>query len=163
MSSNNNGANTPNFASSVDVDLQKGFLVIGIVLAFLTALVVLRFCCVQFIDIVIMRDTDSLIRSLSQTRRYIFPWWHLRTHAQEEDAANNDESEFTMEILLTGLTRQQKQELLSSILASKVSSGRNLLPQTVIFKYCTCQHTFLLRTHYECNIFLKKRSQRRKI
>jgi hypothetical protein len=125
MSSNTAGvAATPDFASA-DVDLKKGFAVIGIVLAFLLALVVLRFGCIVFIDIVILQDSDSLVRTLSEIRRYLLPWSHPRTQPHDmsspHSAMTNEAELVTMDKLLTGLTPQQKQELLSSLLASKAS------------------------------------------
>jgi hypothetical protein len=125
--SSNTGATPPDLATA-DLDLKKGFAVVGIVVAFMLAMVVLRFGCVLFIDVAILGESaDSLIRPLSEIRRCIFPWWHPRTQPQDlsspqENSRNNETELVNMDRLLMGLTPQQKQELLSSILASKVSS-----------------------------------------
>jgi hypothetical protein len=123
----NSGGLTPDFSES-DVDIKKGFGIVGIVFLFLMTLVILRLGCNFFIDVVILRDNESLIRAASQLRRVSYPWWHPRTQPQGAPAVPTPSSPtsttelVSMDRLLMGLTPQQKQELLASILMSKVSA-----------------------------------------
>jgi hypothetical protein len=102
-------------------------------------LVVLRIGCNVCIDIVILRDSDSLLKTLSELRRAIFPNWHPRTQPQDilsmqqqggatngssrdvEGGGNNGVELMNMDRVLAGLTPKQKQDLLVSVLPSKVS------------------------------------------
>ena len=115
------------FASDSDVDIQEGLKIVGIVMVFLFILMLLRVCCIVFIDVAILRDFGSLMRIFSEFRRTFCPWWHPRTQPEENDdiqeAAASGDPEVTVisiDDLLVGLTQQQKQELLASILSSKV-------------------------------------------
>lgn len=134
MSSSGSGSNTPDFSNS-DLDLKKGFALVGIVLLFLCCLVVCRFGCNLCIDVVILRDNGSLIRALSEIRRWFFPRWHPRvvivdlptTTTPASSPGPEAELELVnMDRLLSGLTPKQKQELLASILTSKIASEQDM-------------------------------------
>lgn len=113
--------------------LQTAAQIVGIVFAFCAVMVVLRFLINTGIDLAILRDSSSLIRCLSQIRRFICPWWHPRTQPQDLYGANGAEAENTtledveaasrdmhMLHVLSGLTRKGRYDLLSSLLGSKV-------------------------------------------
>jgi hypothetical protein len=108
-----------------DDDIALGLTVVGITIAFLFGMVICRCGCNIFIDVIILRDTDSLLRSLSEFRRRVIPCWHPRTQPQEVIASGEESSTREIEIIsmdrvLSGLTPLQKQELLSSILTSRI-------------------------------------------
>jgi hypothetical protein len=152
-SSNSGGVGGFSSSSSSDVDVKKGMGIIGMVLAFLIFLVILRFGCNIFIDVAVLRDSDSLGRTVSEIRRCLFPWWHPRTQPQdlsslspttrnqERNSRNNNnnytidgrrESELVnMDQLLMGLTPPQKQELVASILTSKVRNKKYLYKKQI--------------------------------
>jgi hypothetical protein len=113
------------FGPSADVDIHKGFKVVGIVLGFLFFLIVLRICCIGFIDFAILGDTESLTRFFSELRRRLCPSWHPRTQPQGvamPTIPGTPETDIiTIDVLLTGLNKQEKQDLLASILTSEVS------------------------------------------
>ena len=120
MSSNGVAADPSQF------DFRKGLAVIGVCIAFLATLVVLRFGCNIFIDLAVLQDSGSLIRALSEIRRKLIPWWHPRTQPQQSSSqiitspASADEL-INMDRVLAGLTPHQKKELIGSILTTKVS------------------------------------------
>jgi hypothetical protein len=119
MSSDTSSVNT----DQIDVDIQKGFTIVGIVMLFLIVLVILRYGCNIFIDVVILRDSVSLMRTLSEIRRKFVPWYHPRTQPQAMPRSADVESGqelINMDRILTGLTPQQKKDLLASILTTKV-------------------------------------------
>jgi hypothetical protein len=127
-----------------DNNLARGLMLVGIVLLFLFGLVALRLVCNMFIDVAILRDDRSLMRSLSELRRMVCPCWHPRTEPQQQDGGRNRTTTATravpaagaaaatemvnMESLLAGLTPAQKQDLLASILNNKVRAADLLLP-----------------------------------
>jgi hypothetical protein len=107
--------------------------IVGIILAFLLAMAVLRFFINTTIDYAVLRDSSSLVRQLSQLRRCLCPWWHPRTEPQEHigetvegvsAAIGNDANQGRMEIhmiqMLAGLTTQERYELLATLFQSKV-------------------------------------------
>jgi hypothetical protein len=139
-------------SSSSDVDIKQGMAIVGMVLAFLVFLVILRFGCNICIDLAVLRDSDSLLRTLSEIRRCLFPWWHPRTQPQDlsslsptrNQGSNShntiDGREFelvNMDQLLMGLTPPQKQELVASMLTSKVSKVTKMI-------YALGKHTLTL-------------------
>ena len=103
----------------------------GIILVFLFFLVALKLLCNMFIDVVILRDGDSLLRTMSEVRRLLCPCWHPRTEPSNTTSATemqatttrtrNNES-IDMENLLVGMTPEQKKELLAATLTSKVAT-----------------------------------------
>jgi hypothetical protein len=101
----------------VDVDIKKAFSIVGIVVLFLIILVILRYCCNIFIDVVILQDSASVLR------RFV-PWYHPRTQPQGATQGSADvesgQELINMDRILTGLTPQQKMDLLASILTTKV-------------------------------------------
>lgn len=115
-------------------DAKVGMIIVGIVLLFLFCMVVLRYGCNLLIDIFVLRDGDSLVRTISELRRLLCPCWHPRTEptavgvgaggaGDAGGSGNNDggtDESVSMETLLTGLTQKQKQELLASVVPSKV-------------------------------------------
>jgi hypothetical protein len=120
---------------NVDVDIQKVFMVVGFVMLFFIFLLILRYGCNMFIDVVIMRDSASFMRTLSEIRRRFVPWYHPRTQPQQEQeqqattiqqtssSADGESGQelINMDRILSGLTPQQKKDLLASILTTKVS------------------------------------------
>lgn len=105
-------------------------------MAFLAVLVLLRVGCNVCIDIVILRDSDSLMKTFSDLRRAIFPNWHPRTQPQDIPSqqrttngsrdiggggSSNGVELMNMDRVLAGLTPKQKQDLLVSVLSTKVS------------------------------------------
>jgi hypothetical protein len=118
-----------------DSDAKVGMLIVAIVLLFLFCLVLLRYGCNILIDVCILRDGESLMRTVSELRRWFCPCWHPRTEptsggiggtggiAIETTTINNSDGRVaTMETLLSGLTSKQKQKLIASIVPCKVSS-----------------------------------------
>jgi hypothetical protein len=109
-----------------DDDIALGLTMVAITMAFLFGMVICRFGCNIFIDVIILRDTDSLLRSLSEFRRRVIPCWHPRTQPQElitsgeESSSTREPDLITMDRVLSGLTPLQKQEFLSSILTSRI-------------------------------------------
>jgi hypothetical protein len=110
-------------------DILRGLVLVATILLFLFCLVALRLFCNVFIDVIILGDGRSLMRSLSELRRSIFPSWHPRTQPDDStqhgggrnQEGNNATTELIdMESLLSGLTPSQKQQLLESIVNSKV-------------------------------------------
>ena len=108
----------------VDVDIKKAFSIVGIVVLFFMFLVILRYGCIIFIDVVILRDSASLMRTLSDLRRKFVPWYHPRTQPQGATQGSADvesgQELISMDRILSGLTPQQKKDLLASILTTKV-------------------------------------------
>jgi hypothetical protein len=108
----------------VDVDIKKAFSIVGIVVLFLIMLVILRYGCNIFIDAVILQDSASLMRTLSSIRRRFVPWYHPRTQPQGATQGSADveggQELINMDRILSGLTSQQKKDLLASILTTKV-------------------------------------------
>lgn len=124
-------------------DMARGLMMVGVVILFLFSLVAVRLMCNVFIDIAILGDAPSLMKILSEIRRMICPCWHPRTEPQQDNNNNNRrrdsgridrtatagasrsvlpvETEIVnMHSLLAGLSPEEKQELLASILNSKV-------------------------------------------
>jgi hypothetical protein len=136
--SGSTGVPSSSMVDTSGVDFKTAFMLWGIVMAFLVVLVVLRIGCNVCIDIVILRDSDSLLKTLSELRRAIFPNWHPRTQPQDirsaqpqggltnrssrdvEGGGNNGVELMNMDRVLSGLTPKQKQDLLVSVLPSKV-------------------------------------------
>jgi Na+-transporting methylmalonyl-CoA/oxaloacetate decarboxylase gamma subunit len=108
----------------IDIDIEKGFMVVGIVILFLIFLVILRYGCNICIDIVILQDSASFMRTVSDIRRRFVPWYHPRTQPQQAMPTSADvesgQELINMDRILTGLTPQQKKDLLASILTTKV-------------------------------------------
>ena len=134
MSTNpSNAVNFGNALSNEEGDnVRRGLALVGIILVFLFLLVVLKLMCNMFIDILILRDGDSLMRTLSEIRRLLCPCWHPRTEPssttgntemQATTSAttgnNNHSDRIDMENLLVGMTPDQKKELLAATLTSK--------------------------------------------
>jgi hypothetical protein len=125
--SSGGGSSSDLFASSSDVDIHEGFKIVGIVLGFLFFLVVVRICCIGFIDLAILGDSGSLMKFFSELRRWFLPCWHPRTQPQQVPTApipgTAEPGVITIDQLLMGLNKQEKQELVASILTSKVREG----------------------------------------
>lgn len=125
------------FVEERDLDIQNAFKIVGGVLLFLIILVVIRFVVNMFIDLAILRDADSMIRALSQIRRFFCPCWHPRTQNlvpsptdSSVDRANNSAQErveetipgqMTIGRLLGNLTSEQRQLLISKVIPTQVS------------------------------------------
>lgn len=122
------------YAESRDMDIENAFKIVGVVLLFLVLMVVLRFVVNMFIDLAILRDADSMIRALSQVRRFFCPCWHPRTQnlnpspSDSLDAGNARRTEveispnqITIGRLLGNLTSEQRQLLVSKVIPTHVS------------------------------------------
>jgi hypothetical protein len=131
-------------------DIELGLTLVGIVMLFLFALVALKLCCNVMVDVIILRDRESLMQSISQMKRFICPWWHPRTEpAAPQSAEEGNISDglqrtsmnslnslnIDMENLLVGMTPHQKQQLLASILTSKSATESDIFA----WKTCTSQ------------------------
>jgi hypothetical protein len=131
-------------------DAKVGLALVGIVLLFLFALVVLKLCCNLMIDVIILRDGECLLRTISQIKRFVCPWWHPRTEPTRRQSAEEGSSRdrqqriavnsadslpIDMENLLVGMTPKQKQHLLASILTSKSATESDIFA----WKTCTSQ------------------------
>ena len=129
-----------------DSDVKKGMILVAIVILFLFCMILLRFGCNLLIDVCILRDGESFMRTVSEVRRWFCPCWHPRTEPAaiannhinngsgtdiEMNSNNNangngdNRGVVTMESLLSGLTAKQKEHLLASIVPCKVRE-RNL-------------------------------------
>ena len=127
----------------IDVDVVKGLTLIGIVVLVLFTLILLRFGCTICIDLVILRDSDSFMRSISEVRRIILPWIHPRTqpssprtpttispsdnYDEENGRATTELTTIDMDYVLAGLTIQQKQSLVEEVLTTTVRFTRKCL------------------------------------
>jgi hypothetical protein len=130
-------------------NMKVGLALVGIVIAFLFSLVVIKTFCNIMIDIVVVRDGYSLMRTLSELRRLLFPNWHPRTEPsspQEQDGRNvTNQSRIgmgtpiergfiDMDNLLMGMTAHQKKDLIAAILTSKAATKSDI----VSWKISTC-------------------------
>mmetsp|Transcript_23807 Transcript_23807/g.38794 ORF Transcript_23807/g.38794 Transcript_23807/m.38794 type:complete len:279 (-) Transcript_23807:1001-1837(-) len=130
-------SNNFSLVKSDNDDAKIGLVLVGIVLLFLFCLVALKLCCNIMIDIIILRDGDSVVRTLSKLRRRFCPCWQPRTGPASPPSLqqrNNDPTNNTnqgtiidMDNLLAGLTPGQKKELLASILTSKTATDNDIL------------------------------------
>lgn len=127
MSSDTSSVNVDN----IDVDIKKAFSIVGIVVSFLMFLVILRYGCNIFIDVFILRDPASLMRAFSDIRRKFVPWYHPRTEPQgamqESADVESGQELINMDRILSGLTPQQKKDLLASILTTKIVTLEDIL------------------------------------
>ena len=129
------------FVDDRDLDIENAFKIVGGVLLFLIILVVIRFVVNMFIDLAILRDADSVIRALSQIRRFFCPCWHPRTQnlnqspADSTDAVNNSAQhsvtenvpgQMTIGRLLGNLTSEQRQLLISKVIPTQVSRQKSV-------------------------------------
>ncbi|KAG7338328.1 ring finger domain containing protein [Nitzschia inconspicua] len=120
---------------------KLGLVLVAIVLLFLFTMVALKLCCNMMIDVMVLRDADSFMRTVSQLRRTLCPWWHPRTEASTLQHGNNassldlpprstghssDTLRIDIENLLVGMTPDQKKQLLASILPCKTVSEPDL-------------------------------------
>lgn len=121
-----------------DSGFQKSLQVIGIILLFVAVMGAVRFLLNCLIDLAVLRDTEPLMRQLSQVRRWVCPWWHPRTQPQQQQgqemttstSSPDNNGTLDMDRLLAGLTPSQKQELLASLLKVKVRVIFGLLDTT---------------------------------
>mmetsp|Transcript_23580 Transcript_23580/g.65850 ORF Transcript_23580/g.65850 Transcript_23580/m.65850 type:complete len:268 (-) Transcript_23580:168-971(-) len=109
-------------SNEYDMDIENGFRVVGIVFAFLVVMVLLRFGVNMCIDAAVLRDQDSLMRTIGEFRRKICPWWRPRT----QPAQPPETQLVTMDQLVRGLNAEQKKELFSTILQSKVVTSDDI-------------------------------------
>jgi hypothetical protein len=132
-----------------DNDAKKGMIIVAIVLLFLFCIVALRHGCNLLIDVFILRDYDQspVVRTVSKIRRWICPCWQPTTPDTGPDVEiaatnsdNNTQETVTMDMLLAGMTSKQKQQLVASIVPSKVSMTfsdewrpEGAKPQLVVF------------------------------
>ena len=132
----------------IDVDVVKGLTLIGIVVLVLFTLMLLRFGCTICIDLIILRDSDSLIRSISEVRRIFLPWIHPRTqpssprtptttspgddYDEENGGATTELTTIDMDFVLSGLTNQQKQSLVEEVLTTIVRFSPKCLSCAIV-------------------------------
>ena len=128
------GGDPDSGSQGIDVDVVKGLTIIGIVVAVLFTLILLRFGCNICIDLIILRDFDAFMRSISKARRIVLPWFHPRAQPHQQHGRGDDHDEengnvdgvvtelttIDMDQVLTGLTPQQKQGLVEQVLTTKV-------------------------------------------
>jgi Ring finger domain len=117
-------------------NVKLGLSLVGIVLLFLFTMVALKLCCNIIIDVVILRDGDSLMRTVSQLRRTVCPWWHPRTEPTTPQSGENNSVpsqqrsavnvRVDMENLLVGMTPAQKKQLLAAILPCKAVTEQDV-------------------------------------
>lgn len=128
-----------------NAQLQKWFQVLGVLLSFLLAMAILRVAVNCLIDVTVLRgdSSSSLLRQVSQLRRWFCPWWHPRTQPQEQElppqppsqeAADGRNSQrrysqrdAALDRVLMGLTPSEKRELLTSLLQSQIASEEDVL------------------------------------
>ena len=133
------GGDPDSGSNGIDVDVVKGLTIIGIVVAVLFTLILLRFGCNICIDLIILRDFDAFMRSISKARRIVLPWFHPRTQPQHGRGDDHDEeygnvdggvtelATIDMDQVLAGLSPQQKQSLVEQVLTTKVRVKRTCL------------------------------------
>jgi hypothetical protein len=117
-------------------EFQRWLQVLGVILAFLVVMAILRFGINCLIDVAVLRDSESLMRQVSQFRRCFCPWWRPRTQPQQqqqqaeeigrspERSSARDEA---LDRVLAGLTPSEKREILANMLDSQIASEQDLL------------------------------------
>mmetsp|Transcript_3066 Transcript_3066/g.6931 ORF Transcript_3066/g.6931 Transcript_3066/m.6931 type:complete len:364 (-) Transcript_3066:3992-5083(-) len=125
-------------ASYEDNDAKRGMIIVSIVLLFLFCMIVLRFGLNLLIDLCILRDGESLVRTASEIRRFFCPCWHPRTTSatgnieattttrSSSNANINNGETVTMEMLLSGLSLKQKQQVIESIVPCTTATGQDM-------------------------------------
>jgi len=130
------GAQKPKKAmENSEFGLRQICRVLGLILALAVFLFVLRLCCNLSIDVCLMRDMDAARRTLIEFRDRYFPFFKRRLvlpHHQDSDVeAQEDQSSAseisTLDALLTGLTLQERRQVLDAVLPRKVSSANHVV------------------------------------
>jgi hypothetical protein len=128
-----------------------GLAIVGIALLFLFCLIILKLLCNLFIDIVILQDCDTINKIVNQIKKHVMmicPCCCCSTDRSNDDDDDDDHNHAShemasttttttttnqqqqpqpqqplidMDMLLAGMTPKQKQELIATILTSKVS------------------------------------------
>ena len=128
----------------IDVEIVKGLIIVGCVAALLFALIIVRLGCNVFIDLIVLRDSGSVTRALSEARRTVLPWWHPRTQPQgsmtngfsvqdsrlelgNRNVVEEELGGLDMDRVLAGLTAKAKQDLLASVLPAEVSNKNGIV------------------------------------
>ena len=100
-----------------DMGTREALIMGAALIALLVFLAALRFCCITFIDIVILDSAETVRRSIAETCRWAFPRWHVRTQPTANDAStvemtNGNQVTSTSPIVLTSkiLTKTDLQE-----------------------------------------------------
>lgn len=113
---------TPN--GEAGTSFAVGIKIAGIVAVFLLCLVILRFSCNARINFAVLRDYTGFNRIV----HLLSPWGYPATHPQQVQDRNGDEQApspthcVDVNGLLSGLTIEEKQSLLSSLLTNKVAT-----------------------------------------
>lgn len=115
---------------------MEAIAIVGIIVAALIALIILRFCVNILIDVIILGDLDSARRSIGSIVRRLCPWWHRRT--QPETGSTDEQREGDIEAnAIPAFQRRSLEErkaIIASILSDKVSSFVDLrgIEQTIV-------------------------------
>jgi hypothetical protein len=124
MSATAGSFSQPNYETE-DFGIKGAFEIIGMVAAFMFGIVLIK-----WIHITVLRDFDSLKRTLGPALRFILPWWNPRTQADGNTTTasqENDEIELVSSTsLLRDMTREQKSNILSSIVRSETATKEDL-------------------------------------
>lgn len=118
----------PNFDAEDDFSIAQAFRIAGIVVAFLVSMVIIRFFCNTAIDVAVLRNVHVMKRYLTTIvpdfANPSLARWHPRTQEDANDISTPQESGQSelvdMNSLLCGMTKEEKYDVLSFILASKV-------------------------------------------
>ena len=139
------------FRQSTEDESEEGFLsgllrILGFAVVLVVGLVVVIFLFnTIFIDLIILRNPDPLKKKLREIRRIFMPWWHPRTEPDNDDGTTDEENGtqneneenlddsnnrdlelVTINGLLEGLKRRQKEEIIESMLNVKVCVIRHI-------------------------------------
>lgn len=130
--------NPNQYLESRDLDIENAFKIVGIVLLVLIVMVVFHMLVNMFIDLAILRDADSMMRALSQVRRFCCPCWHPRTQNLDLPAGSVDAElgrrpteqvapgQITIERLLGNMTNEQRQLMISKAIPTQIASEMDL-------------------------------------